>query len=295
MKHPYSPDIEPRNLQFALPEKPDKYWHSNSDIKTYHFNALAIFLPQLEKMLVLSLKKALIDVNCHKLKAEVASLVAQEAIHGRAFARYCEQIVFKHYACPRQYSLWLFRGLAGIVNKLTNKFHYALSAAGEHFTAIAADLFLREPKWFKDVDPIHSAIWRWHCIEEIEHKSVAFDVYQAMNGGYFTRLVGMLMMTLFFMVLYIKPIWFMMKQDKKHMDWNFYRRSLKYYWGKGGLFRALWKPYWDYFKPSFHPSKHDNESLIVQWKAYFRSHSLAQISQGLQSTEPPVLHQQTLI
>ncbi|HRE31372.1 MAG TPA: metal-dependent hydrolase, partial [Candidatus Berkiella sp.] len=85
------------HLQFTLSQNSDKYWHSASDIKTYHFNALAIFLPQLEKMLVLSLKKGLRDVTCPILKAEVASLVAQEAIHGRVFHRYSEKLVFQHY------------------------------------------------------------------------------------------------------------------------------------------------------------------------------------------------------
>jgi len=286
MKQSYSPDIEPRHLRFSVPENPEKYWHSGSDIKTYHFNALAIFLPQLEKMLVLSLKKARQEVHSPTLKSEVASLVAQEAIHGRAFANYCQQIVFTQYACPKHYSLWFFRGLAGLLNRFSSTFHYSLSAAGEHFTAIAADLFLRNPKWFKDVPPAHSAIWRWHCIEEIEHKSVAFDVFEETNGRYFIRIIGMLMMSLFFILLYVKPIWFMMKQDKKHKDIHFYRRSFQYYWGTDGLFRALAKPYWDYFKPSFHPSKHQNDDLIVNWKAYFQSKTNEEITKGLELPEP---------
>lgn len=288
MKQVFSPNIEPRHLQFTLSQNPDKYWHSASDIKTYHFNALAIFLPQLEKMLVLSLKKGLRDVTCPTLRAEVASLVAQEAIHGRAFQRYSEQLVFQYYDCPKQYSLWFFRGLAVILNKISNTFHYALSAAGEHFTAIAADLFLRDPQWFEQVPAEHSAIWRWHCIEEIEHQSVAFDVYQSVNGNYFMRILGMLVMSLFFILLYIKPIWFMMKQDNKHKSRSFYQRALQYYWGKKGLVRALWKSYCAYFKPSFHPSQQQNEHLITQWKAYFNSHSKEQISQGLQQVKPPI-------
>lgn len=287
MKHPYSPSIEPRHLRFSIPENPEKFWHSNSDVKTYHFNALAIFLPQLEKMLVLSLKKALQEVHCQKLHSEVASLVAQEAIHGRAFAQYCQKIVFSHYACPKQYSLWFFRVLAGLLNKCSRTFHYALSAAGEHFTAIAADLFLRQPAWFNGVLPAHSAIWRWHCIEEIEHKAVAFDVYQATNGNYMIRVFGMIMMTCFFLLLYIKPIWFMMKQDKKHFNFAFYRRAFHYYWGKGGLFRALAKPFWDYFKPSFHPNNHQNDELISGWKAYFHSKTNEEISKSLELPEVP--------
>lgn len=287
MKHPYSPNIEPRQLHFVCGLNPDKYWHSGSDIKTYHFNALAIFLPQLEKMLVLSLKKALHEVSNDQLKSEVASLVAQEAIHGRAFARYCEQLVFQHYACSKQYSLWFFRGLAGLINHFSRTFHYALSAAGEHFTAIAADLFLREPKWFTGVPTEHSAIWRWHCIEEIEHQEVAFDVYQATNGKYLTRILAMVLMSIFFIVLYIKPIWFMMKQDGNHKNRAFYQRAWQYYFGKGGLVRALWQPYTAYFKRSFHPRQQQNLHLINHWKRYFQTRTKQQIVTDLQYPTPP--------
>lgn len=288
MKNNYAPNIEPRDFKFSTPENPPKYWHSNSDVKTYHFNALAFFLPQLEKMLVLSLKKAKAQVKNPALKSEVASLVAQEAIHGRSFVDFSDQIVFKYYNLPKHYSLWFFRGLAGALNKLSKTFHYSLSAAGEHFTAIAADLFLRDPQWFEDVPKEYSAIWRWHCIEEIEHKHVAFDVFTATNGNYFVRIAGMILMTFFFMALYLKPIWLMMKQDNKHKDHQFYCRAWRYYWGKGGLYRALWQPYWDYFKPSFHPNHHQNDHLIAEWKAYFRLHSAEQITKDLELTQPPI-------
>ncbi len=248
---------------------------------------LRFFLPPLERLVVLSLKKALLEVEDPKLKAEVASLVAQEAIHGLAFHQYNKQFL-QHFPLPQKNNMRLFRLVAGIFNKFSDTFHYALSAAGEHFTAIAADLFLRDAKWFAGVSPEHSSIWRWHCIEEIEHKCVAFDVFQSRKGSYFIRVSGMFVMTCVFLSLYLKPIWGMMKQDNKHKDFQFYKRAFIYYWGNEGLFRTLLKPYFAYFKPNFHPSHHQNLHLIEQWKTFFKTASKEEILTGLQSIVPPL-------
>ncbi|MBS0290650.1 MAG: metal-dependent hydrolase [Proteobacteria bacterium] len=283
----YAPNIEPRRLCFSLPATIPKFWHQTV-IETYHFNALALFLPLLEKMVVLSLKKALKHISCKTLKSEVSSLIAQEAIHGAEFHGYHLKMVSQHYPLQtKQYQLRYFRILAAFINSFSSTFHYALSAAGEHFTTIAADLFLRSEHWFVGVMPVYSAIWRWHCIEEIEHKNVAFDVFKSMKGSYFTRIFAMLVMTFVFATIYVKPIFVMMKCDGNHKKISFYLKALQYYWGRNGLCRALFKPYFAYFKPNFHPSQQDNDFLISSWKAYFKSASAGEIMQALEKQHPP--------
>ena len=43
-----------------------------------------------------------------------------------------------------------------------------------------------------------SRLWMWHALEEIEHKGVAFDVYEAVGGGYLRRALAMLWVTVLF-------------------------------------------------------------------------------------------------
>jgi len=263
----YAKHITPRAIKFPQPIKCPKFWHSNAPEPTYTFNTLALYLPLLEKMVVLSLKQSVSKLTNTNLKKEVQSLIAQEAYHGSEYAKMLPSLIYRHYPnIQKKYKFRLFGSFAFLINKILPNFHYALSAAGEHFTAISADLFLRHPRYFENVAPEYSAIWRWHAIEEIEHKSVAFDVYQYFSQSYIQRALAMLVMTVLFSTFMFKPIWQMMRHDKNHTKLSFYSSLFKYHWGKGGLWRGLLKPYFYYYHPRFHPNKINNYELIASWK-----------------------------
>ncbi len=63
----------------------------------------------------------------------------------------------------------------------------AATAAFEHFTALLAVLALREDVMLDEAHPQLAALWRWHAVEETEHKSVAFDVFAHLGGGWLQR------------------------------------------------------------------------------------------------------------
>ncbi|WP_163614760.1 metal-dependent hydrolase, partial [Klebsiella pneumoniae] len=50
----------------------------------------------------------------------------------------------------------------------------AATAALEHLTAIMADCLLSNPRWLEGADPTMARLWRWHALEETEHKAVAY-------------------------------------------------------------------------------------------------------------------------
>jgi predicted metal-dependent hydrolase len=45
-----------------------------------------------------------------------------------------------------------------------------------------------EPDGFGDDLPVFMQMIEWHFVEELEHRTVAFDVYDHVCGGYFYRL-----------------------------------------------------------------------------------------------------------
>ena len=47
----------------------------------------------------------------------------------------------------------------------------------EHFTAILAHELLANPRHLDGAEPETADLWRWHAVEEIEHKGVAYDTW----------------------------------------------------------------------------------------------------------------------
>jgi predicted metal-dependent hydrolase len=70
---------------------------------------------------------------------------------------------------------WAQENLPPIVN-------LAITVAIEHFTALFAQLMLRPGSIIDKAEPSMRELWRSHAAEEMEHKSVAFDVYRAVGG-----------------------------------------------------------------------------------------------------------------
>ena len=76
---------------------------------------------------------------------------------------------------------WLYRRLADV-------------AALEHFTAVLGQWWIQN-RGLDDAatDPVMLDLLRWHGAEEVEHRSLVFDIYQNVCGSYPLRAVAMLL------------------------------------------------------------------------------------------------------
>ena len=74
--------------------------------------------------------------------------------------------------------------------RVTDKVKLAMTVGVEHFTATFGENVL-EGRLLRGVDGAIGDLWRWHCMEELEHKSVAFDVFEAVDGRYWVRVAGL--------------------------------------------------------------------------------------------------------
>ena len=52
-----------------------------------------------------------------------------------------------------------------------------VTIALEHFTAMFAHEFLEHPEHFVGAEVEQAELWRWHAVEELEHKGVAYDTW----------------------------------------------------------------------------------------------------------------------
>ena len=122
-------------------------------------------------------------------------------------------------------------------------------------------------------DEGYKAIWNWHALEETEHKAVAFDVYRTVIGddsdlgAYALRSGTLVLATGIFFALFI-PFYLHNVRIKGGLtDLKGWRAVAKHTWGRKGIFLNITKPWFDWFKPGFHPWDHDNSEQLQNFEA----------------------------
>lgn len=256
--------ITPRKLHFNF-DGVTRFWLNASPVATYHFNVFALFIPNGEAFFMKSVQHFIDQITDPVLLNQTKAFIKQEGNHRREHLKYSVHAIFKFYpklkSNPYQFRLTKLIALLG-----GSKFRLAMTAAGEHFTAILADYYLRHPEQTQNIPEPVKNLWHWHFVEEIEHKAVAFDVLRAIKVGYCTRTLGYLFMSWFFIIGYLLPFFHMARIDKQLTKWSFYKSCFAYFLTKPGILRHLFKPYIAYFKPTFHPWQIDNNQLIDKLK-----------------------------
>ncbi len=244
-------------------------WHGDSASKTAFFNAMSMLFPLGEKFFIDSVRAFRNDIEDQKLLEEITAFQGQEAIHRLKHQEYNELL------CQvRGYDLAEFekparKRLAWVKENLSARRQLAGTVANEHITAIMADDMLRRGDSLIGADPIIADLWRWHGVEETEHKAVAFDVYMAVCGS--TKLLrrAMLMSTLFFFKDTFRNMRIMLRHEGKLWNIREWTSSLNFLFGKPGILRRLFPAYLKFFRKDFHPWQDDNRYLVKEWEERF--------------------------
>ncbi len=254
--------ITVRRLQFN-PQAIRRHYFANSPVMSHLLTALSSTFPIGEQFFVHSVRNVRDKVKDENLQAQIAAFIGQEAMHSKAHAEFNAAWRSEDYNLDR-FQAWLARK-DDYVKNLHPKIQLAITCAFEHFTALLGGYILRHPEVLATLDEDAAKLWVWHAIEEIEHRAVAFDVYQAVYGDDKIRRMIMRSVTTGFASLTLYSATRLFLQDKK--------KSLPKVGGNifgfyllGKMFLQLVPEYLAYFKTDFHPSEIDYTKLIRYWK-----------------------------
>src|SRR4051794_41853245 len=104
----------------------------------------------------------------------------------------------------------------------------AIIAAIEHITAMLGNWALNSPALDgAGADPTMLDLLRWHGAEEVEHRSVAYDLFQHLDGRYARRARTMVIVTPVLAWVFLRGTRFLMANDPtttQKADWRTYRR-----------------------------------------------------------------------
>lgn len=242
----------------------ERWWHGGDPVATAWFNALSVTFPQGETFFIESVRRYRTEAD-PALQEQIDVFVQQEAQHTREHVAFNKLIKQAGYSTARmdEYT----RTRLDVARARHPIGQLAMTVALEHFTAIMAHALLT------DSDPLPGApldvrkLWQWHAIEEIEHKSVAYDTFVAATKKlsavrrYYIRCKVMLLVSLLFWRANFRHMADFFRQDTMNSAATWWRVA-RYLVGRPGIVRKIFRPYLSFYRPGFHPWDHDDRALI---------------------------------
>ncbi|MFC5497388.1 metal-dependent hydrolase [Caenimonas terrae] len=248
-----------RRLLIDLEQPFERHWCGGDAFRSALFNALSMSFPVGEQFFIDSVRagfRLLPPELQERFRAEVQGFVGQEATHRRLHALFNAQLerqgLVNDWEPRARQRLKLMEGQDA-------RHLLGITAANEHFTAILADWMLRNADLLASSDQRLSTLWLWHSAEESEHKSTAFDLYQAVGGSHEWRIKWFRRITTIFLVDTLRQTVNNLRHDGTLWKWSTWTSAASYLFGKRGLIRQTYQPWRDYKRRDFHPSQHDSE------------------------------------
>ncbi len=262
-----APGITPRSPRFDFDAVP-RHWFAGIPLATQLANGVNLLFPAGERFFVRSVRHYLDRIDDETLRAEVKAFFAQEGQHANAHERYFRALEAQGYEVGRFMKVYQALAYDGLEQISPPALRLAGTAALEHFTAILAENALRE-RLLDHAHPAMRALMLWHAAEEIEHKSVAFDVLKTVAPSYALRMAGLALA-----VVTLGGFWV---AGTSMLLWQDHRRGATDLFG-GEKMRAMqprdslakrvfMRGIREYMRRDFHPSQNDNGPLATAYLA----------------------------
>lgn len=259
-----------RDIRFALPPERACDWHVEGVPVTHFFNALSLLFPAGERFFMDSVRHYRDRIENPELKRQVMGFIGQEAMHTREHVEYNDLLQASGLPAHKlDKRLWAILNFARKV--LPPSLQLAQTVALEHYTAMLADLLLDESsrRIEGSVDG-YKQMWLWHALEETEHKSVSFDVWNVViEPGvkrYLMRTGTMLVTTaLFWLIVFDYHCALLRAHRRGHGKVRGMGKLVKFLYGpRHGVFPGIALEWLRFFKPGFHPWDHDNRRHLAR-------------------------------
>jgi uncharacterized protein len=263
--------VTPRDVHFRTDSARATAWLGGDAVATAVFNALSLTFPDGERLFIDSVRAYGSQLR-GKLAEDARAFVAQEAIHSREHAGLNAQLDRRHY--PVDQIEGSVRRRLGFLRKLGPMRMLGVTIALEHFTSMLAAMFDSDPELWAGTPEEILRLWRWHAMEETEHKAVAFDVFQEATRNWSSRRRHlfrahvMALTSVHFTADVIRFAAALLEADGMGR-WRARWRVARFLFGEPGIFRKLGPRYRDWYRPRFHPWDYDNRAKLEQWRAQF--------------------------
>ena len=265
-KTPADLTIQPRDVAFGRDAPSGRWWLGGDPVGTAFYNALSATFPLGERFFMDSVRRYR-NVAPAKLKAQITGFLAQEAMHTREHIFFNKQIADHGFDVAAMEARTRTR--PDFARTRPPLQQLGATIALEHFTAILAHALLADPRHLEGASDEAKAMWRWHAIEEVEHKSVAYDAYMVAASSlpaprrWLLRVLTMVAATHLLFAVVGSNIADIFTSDGIN-NGKTWRRLFHFMLVRPGMLRQVMGGYFAYFLPGFHPWQHDNRALVSE-------------------------------
>ncbi len=183
--------ITVRKMAFEFSDDMELAFIDNDPKFSFVFLGTWLILPYLEPYLMRTIRSAMKQVSDESLQHEMKQFCSQEGQHYKQHAAANEKLLAQVSGAP----LEKLRARLAEVEAEFQRFsaekslawNLAYAEGFEAYTAAGGRAQLELRIFDHMHDPIRD-LMLWHIMEEMEHRTVAFDAYEALIGKYFYRM-----------------------------------------------------------------------------------------------------------
>jgi hypothetical protein len=258
--------IPARQLDFQLSRAMPRWIFGDNRTATTYLTVLSAFFPPGEEFFVRSVQRYAARVTDPVLRAKVAGFTAQEVIHGREHDRLNEVLLERGFdlSVPTK----AIEAALAVLELLPASQQLACTAFMEHFTAVMAEeTLLHEQNGTGYIHPDINELWLWHALEELEHKSVSYEVYEEGAGNRWVErlLAEPLVLATVGPALVLSWAWLLATEEALVRPADV-AHGLKLMFGPGAILRNVFAKLPLFGAWHFHPAKHDTTELEQRWR-----------------------------
>ncbi len=191
-------DITVRKVKFEFPDELDDVLPGEDLVRETYLVAFSLTMPYLEPYLIRTYRAVADDITDPELAADVREFIGQEAQHFQNHRRINE--IIKGQLGPS-----VAAELQAVEDRLDADYRRFNASKSRRFNLVYAEGFeamtcAMAMTSFDDAAAGRAAggsgtwgqLWAWHAAEEIEHRTVAFNVYEHLEGNWAYRVAGSL-------------------------------------------------------------------------------------------------------
>jgi predicted metal-dependent hydrolase len=157
-------------------------WQPNNPDFSELCNAISFAAPAFERYIVMVVQQAAPRLAGTPMEQEAEDFLRQEAQHARMHRRHVAALV-KHYPALAETQTKIDQAYADLIEHESLDFNLAyLTDIEATFTSFFGMMLTNEASLFRGGSDNVASLFLWHFMEEIEHRSSAFGIYDTAVG-----------------------------------------------------------------------------------------------------------------